>query len=97
MKKGMVVTAVLMGLSSVLCADGAAAYRACIGCHGPKGEKAALGKSKIINQMSKAEISAALKGYKEGSYGGPSKALMAGQAAKLDDAAITAIAELIGK
>jgi cytochrome c553 len=40
---------------------------ACKGCHGANGEKKALGKSAIINQMSKADFIAALKGFKDGS------------------------------
>ncbi len=42
---------------------------ACVGCHGQNFEKAALGKSKIVKDMTKDEIVKALKGYKDGSYG----------------------------
>ena len=72
-------------------------YAKCAGCHGAHGEKKALGKSKIIAEMSKADIVAALNGYKDGSYGGPMKGLMKGQVASLSDADITAISEKIGK
>jgi len=65
---------------------------ACKGCHGQQFEKAAMGKSKIVKDMSKDEIVAALKGYKDGSYGAAMKAMMVAQVAKLDDAAIDAIA-----
>jgi cytochrome c-type protein NapB len=71
--------------------------KACAGCHGADFEKAAMGKSKIVKDMSKADIEAALKGYKDGSYGGAMKAIMAGQAKGLDDAKIKAIAEKFGK
>jgi len=71
--------------------------KACTGCHGADFEKAAMGKSKIVKDMSKADIETALKGYKDGSYGGAMKALMAGQAKGLDDAKIKAIAEKFGK
>ena len=57
---GMVVA---VGLACTLSADGAAAYKKCAACHGANGEKAALGKSKVINQMTKAEIVTALNGY----------------------------------
>jgi len=93
MKKVLVLLAVL-GLSSVAMAD---AYKKCAGCHGANGEKSALNKSKIMAEMSKADIVAALNGYKDGSYGGPMKGLMKGQVASLSDADITAIAEKIGK
>ena len=70
---------------------------ACAGCHGANFEKAALGKSKIVKDMTKADIEKALKGYKDGSYGGAMKGVMKGQAAKLSDADIKAIAEKVGK
>jgi len=93
MKKVLVLLAVL-GLSSVAMAD---AFKKCVSCHGAHGEKKALNKSKIISDMSKADIVAALNGYKDGSYGGPMKGLMKGQVASLSAADIKAIAEKIGK
>jgi cytochrome c len=72
-------------------------YAKCAGCHGANGEKAALGKSKIIKDIPKAEFVAALKGYQDGTYGGAMKGLMAGQVKGLDDAAIQAIADQIAK
>ncbi|MGB5965186.1 MAG: c-type cytochrome [Sulfurimonadaceae bacterium] len=84
-------------MSSLAFADGAAAYKKCAGCHGASGEKVALGKSKVINEMSKADIVAALNGYKDGTYGGPMKGLMKGQVAALSDADMQAIADIIGK
>ena len=75
----------------------AASFVACATCHGANGEKAALGKSKIIKDMTKAEIVASLKGYQDGTYGGAMKGLMVGQVKGLDDASIQAIADQIGK
>jgi len=75
----------------------AGATAKCVGCHGADFEKAALGKSKIVKEMSKEEIVAALKGYKDGSYGGAMKGMMASQVKDLDDAAIQAIADEIKK
>ncbi len=72
-----------------------ASVAACVGCHGQQFEKAAMGKSKIVKDMTKEEIIASLKGYKDGSYGGAMKGLMTGQVAALDDAKIEAIAALI--
>lgn len=76
-------------VSSALYAAGTAG---CVGCHGANFEKVAMGKSKVVKDMSKADIVAALKGYKDGSYGGAMKGLMKGQVASLDDAAIEAMA-----
>ena len=93
MKKIVVLFAVL-GLSSVLMAD---AFAKCAGCHGAAGEKPALGKSKVIGDMSKADITAAIKGYKDGSYGGPMKGLMVAQVKDLTDADVAEITGKIGK
>ncbi len=86
-------------LSSLLVASLFAAdpYAKCVACHGANGEKVALGKSKIIKDMTKADFITAMKGYKDGTYGGPMKGLMKGQVAALSDAQIEAIADKIAK
>lgn len=91
MKKIALLTAILATVAF------ANPYAKCVACHGANGEKAALGKSKIIKDMTKAEIVTALKGYKDGSYGGAMKGLMKGQVATLSDADIEAISAQIGK
>ena len=91
MKKIVLLTSILA------CAAFANPYAKCVGCHGANGEKVALGKSKIIKDMTKADFIASMKGYKDGSYGGPMKALMKGQAMPLSDAQIEAIANQIAK
>lgn len=70
---------------------------ACKGCHGQNFEKKALGKSKIVKDMSKADVAKALVGYKNGSYGGPMKGVMKGQVARYSDADLKAAADQIGK
>ncbi len=70
---------------------------ACAGCHGANFEKKAMGVSKIVKDLPKDEIVKALKGYKDGSFGGSMKAIMKAQASALDDATIEAIANKIGK
>ena len=75
----------------------AASLAACAGCHGADFSKAALGKSKIIKDMPKAEFVAALKGYQDGTYGGAMKNLMVGQVKGLDEATIQALADQIAK
>jgi cytochrome c553 len=77
--------------------DGATLYKKCAGCHGASGEKVALGKSKIIKNLKKAEFVSALKGYKAGTYGGAMKGVMAGQVKTLSDAQMEAIAGIIAK
>ena len=90
---------VMGALSSTLygAEDGAALYKKCAGCHGANGEKAALGKSKIIKDMKKVEFVAAMKGYKAGTYGGAMKGVMLGQVKALSDAQMEAIAGVIVK
>jgi len=68
---------------------------ACTGCHGKEFEKKAMGASKVVKDMTHEEIVAALKGYKEGTYGGAMKGMMIGQVKNLSDADIEAIADLI--
>ncbi|UFS63116.1 c-type cytochrome [Sulfurimonas sp. HSL-3221] len=94
MKKSLLLITILgVALSA---ADGQALFNKCAACHGANGEKHALGKSKVINTMTPAEIETALSGYKDGTYGGSMKALMKGQAASLDETQIKTIAEFIG-
>jgi len=63
---------------------------ACKGCHGANFEKHALGKSKIVKDMSKADVTTALLGYKHGTYGGPMKGVMKGQVARYSEADLKA-------
>jgi len=92
--KKIVLSLTVLGAASLFAAVNTAA---CAGCHGANFEKVALGKSKVVKDMTKADIEKALKGYKDGTYGGAMKAVMKGQASKLDDAAIKEIAEKFGK
>jgi len=82
----------LLGATSIFAADGAALYNTCAACHGMNGEKAALGKSQVIKGWDAAKTEAALKGYKDGSYGGAMKGVMKGQVARLSDDDIKALA-----
>lgn len=94
MKKSLLLAALLS--TAVFAADGAALFKKCSACHGANGEKHALGKSKIIKDMTPTEIETALHGYKNGTYGGTMKALMKGQIAAYSDAQISTVAEYIG-
>ncbi|OPX27769.1 MAG: hypothetical protein B1H07_00535 [Campylobacteraceae bacterium 4484_166] len=72
-------------------------YGKCQGCHGAKGEKVALGKSKIINKMSAKEFEDAILGYQKQTYGGAMKELMQGQVLNMKPNEIKAIAAYITK
>lgn len=85
----------ILGATSLFAANGATLYKACAGCHGANGEKSALGKSKVITGWDVAKTEAALKGYKDGSYGGAMKGLMKGQVSRLSDADIKLVSEHI--
>ena len=69
----------------------------CKGCHGQQWEKVAMGKGKVVKDMSKAQIIKALKGYKNGSYGGAMKGLMKAQVKNLTIADIKKMAAKIKK
>ena len=70
----------------------------CLGCHGQDWSKVALGESKVVSEMSREDIAAALKGYKAGTYGGPFKGLMKGQILRFSDEELDAIAlEIAGE
>ncbi len=75
----------------------AANWAVCSACHGATANKAALGKSQIIKGWPVEKTIAALKGYKDGSYGGALKGVMKNQASQLSDADIEALAKQIAK
>ena len=90
MIKRSIVTITTLGLISA--AVSAGSVRLCVGCHGSNFEKKALNVSKIVKDLTKDEIVAALKGYKDGTYGGTMKATMQAQVATLTDKDIEAAA-----
>lgn len=95
MKKIVITTIAALTVASTLMAgvNGAA----CAACHGMNFEKAALGKSKIVANLTHAEIATALKGYKDGTYGAAMKGVMKGQVGKYENADLEAFALTIGK
>jgi len=95
MKKIVIATIATVAMSSVAMA--AVNGAACASCHGKNFEKHALGKSKIVKDLTHAEIATALKGYKAGTFGGPMKGVMKGQIGRYSDAEIEAFAQTIGK
>ena len=95
MKKIVIASIAALAMATVSMA--AVNGKACASCHGADWSKKALGKSKVVSDMTHAEIATALKGYKDGSYGGPMKGLMKGQIGKYSDADLDAFAQTIGK
>lgn len=94
MKKELFLVGFLTLSSSLI----AGAYDKCVVCHGKTGERAALGgKSKVIKDMSKADIVASLKGYQDGTYGRGMKAMMVQHTKDLTSEQINEIANQIGK
>ncbi|MFK5938197.1 MAG: cytochrome C [Sulfurimonas sp.] len=95
MKKIVIASVATLALATASMA--AVNGKACMGCHGAHFEKKAMGKSKVVSDLTHAEVATALKGYKAGTYGGPMKGLMKGQVAKYSDADLDAFAQTIGK
>ena len=95
MKKIVITSIATLALATASMA--AVNGKACTSCHGADWSKKALGKSQVVANLTHAEITTALKGYKAGTYGGPMKGLMKGQVAKYSDADLEAFAQTIGK
>ena len=69
----------------------------CAACHGQNAEKAALGKSQVIKGWKTSKTTAALNGYKDGTYGGVMKGLMKGQVTGLSDEDIKTVSGYISE
>jgi len=97
MKKIVIASIATLALTtaSMAAVNGAA----CAGCHGKKFEKSAMGKSKVVENMSHADIQTALLGYKNTAGFGhsPMKGAMAGQVKKYSDDELKAFSQTIGK
>ena len=90
-----VILTLMIASTMMLAADGADLYKKCAGCHGANGEKVALGKSKVIQNLTQEQLKASLTGYKDGSYGGSMKSLMKGQVAALNAEQIDSLSAYI--
>jgi len=75
--------------------DGKVLYKKCSSCHGLNAEKKALNKSEIIQNWDAENISNALKGYRNGTYGGAMKGVMKSQTINLSDKEIDALSTYI--
>lgn len=85
----------ILGLLGVAVTLMSASYTTCATCHGDKAEKRALGKSEIIGDWSENQITSALMGYKNETYGGPLKGIMKGQVVRLSEKDIKTLAKKI--
>ena len=72
-------------------------YKTCISCHGQNGEQKALGKSNIIKGLTKEVILHALKGYKNGTYGGVMKGIMTAQVSNKSNEELELLSDYISK
>ncbi len=93
MKKIVMTIVALTATTALMAAVNGAA---CVACHAADWTKVDMGNKKVAD-MSKADIAAALKGYKAGTYGAAKKALMVGQVAKYSNEELDAFAQTIGK
>jgi cytochrome c-type protein NapB len=90
-----IIKTVALGALLATTSSYAVSIAVCAGCHGQHFEKAALGKSKIVKDMSLKDVVDALKGYKAGTYGDTMKDLMVQQVKNLKDSDIEAMSLLI--
>ncbi|MBZ4644362.1 MAG: cytochrome c [Deferribacteres bacterium] len=74
-----------------------ALYGKCKGCHGADGSKKAYGVANPLKGQSQEDIINKLNGYKNGTYGGAQKNIMANQVKNLSDTDIKSLAEYISK
>ena len=85
MKKIILSTVVLASMTISSLQAGHTELGKCLGCHGKSFEKSALGKSKIVKDMTEKDIERAIKGYQDGTYGGAMKTLMVNQIKDIKD------------
>jgi cytochrome c553 len=101
LKKGYTMKKVLLTLAfagcALLAADGKAIFDGqCKSCHGADGKMKALGKSNPVAGMAAASVEKDLAGYKAGTLNKHGMgAVMKGNAAKLSDADMKAVASYI--
>lgn len=94
--KKIAMTLIVAGACAFAAAP--ASYNSCKGCHGEAGEKNTMVPQSKPNTLTKAEVKAALAGYKDGSVNKYGKAMMMkGQVARLTPEQIDELANYIGK
>ena len=98
MKKIVIASIAMLAMTTASMADPVNGAK-CAGCHGKSFKKSAMGKSKVVKDMTHAEIETALLGYKNTAGFGhsPMKGAMAGQVKSYSDAELKAFSQTIGK
>ncbi|MDD5156665.1 c-type cytochrome [Sulfurimonas sp.] len=91
MKK--IILGVAVAAATLFAADGAAIYAKCGSCHGKDGKNTAI--SGVALSGDAASIEKKLNGYKDGSFGGAKKGMMAPQVASLSADDVKAVSEYI--
>ena len=95
-KKETIIAPVIKEVKKITSKPNATAlFKKCIGCHGQNAEKKALNKSAIIKDWDTTKIANALKGYRDGTYGGAMKGLMKSQVATMSDEDIDLLSQHI--
>jgi cytochrome c553 len=75
--------------------NGKKVFKRCVPCHGAKANLSAVGKSQDISKWTKENIAQAMKGYKDGTYGGSTKATMTSMMKILSEKDITDVSSYI--
>jgi cytochrome c553 len=94
MKKVILLLTTVFAIS-LMASDGAGIFVKCAGCHGDKAQKKALNRSEVIAGWPKEKLIDAIKGYKDGTYGGAMKGVMKGRVASLNDKDIEKVSQYI--
>lgn len=95
-KKEDTITPIIKKVQAIAATpSGKVLYKKCTGCHGQKAEKKALNKSAIIKDWDAQKIANALRGYKEGTYGGAMKGVMKGQVVSMSNKEIDLVSKYI--
>ncbi len=89
------ITTALIAIGAATALMAAVNAGSCTGCHGSDWSKTAMG-NKDVSKMTHQEISDALIGYKNGTYGAAKKAMMKGPVAKYSDAELTEFSKTVG-
>jgi len=95
-KKEVVIAPIIKQVKAIATEpNGQILYKKCASCHGQNAEKKALNKSAIIQDWDASKIANALKGYKNGTYGGAMKGIMKGQVVSMSEKEIDLVSEHI--
>jgi cytochrome c len=86
---------VAMMTSFAFSQDAEKLYAKCKGCHGPDGTKVDAGIPRALKGIPAADLEKAMKGYRDGSYGGAKKNVMTSMVKNLSDEDIKALVKYV--